>query len=46
MITGALFILMAWFIAMPKWLSIVLTVFGGILVVCKVATLFYELGQK
>lgn len=45
-LTGIVFILLAWFVEMPLWLSIVLTVLFGIRVIIILAVGIYKLVVK
>ena len=45
-LTGIVFILLAWFVEMPLWLSIILTVLFGIRVTIMLAVGIYKLITK
>lgn len=45
MIGGAIFILIAWLVEMPKWLSIIMTVYGSIKFIGTLLKVGYKAGN-
>ena len=46
MLTGTLFILLAWFVKMPLWLSVLSTIFGGLIFLGHIARICQNANEK